>query len=109
MNVEQAWEEVTKYLPTEEKPAAVDPDDLVTAMRRTPGQVVFVKEPEELRDILAHPFDTWRIFPHPAHSGVALRPSYRGPAQVTSGAGRGRPSRRFIGRSPSRPRAGGFC
>jgi hypothetical protein len=90
MSVQQAWEEVAKYLPAEEKPAAVDPDDLVTAMRRTPGQVVFVNGPEELRDILAHPFDTWRIFLHPAQSRVALRPSYSGPAQVTGGAGTGK-------------------
>jgi ATP:corrinoid adenosyltransferase len=90
MNVQQAWEEVAKYLPAEEKPTAVDPDDLVTAMRRTPGQVVFVNGPEELRDILAHPFDTWRIFLHPTQRRVALRPSYSGPVQVTGGAGTGK-------------------
>src|SRR5690606_40386007 len=60
MNPQQAWEEVAKTLVVDEKPAEVDPDDLVTAMRRTPGSVVFVNGPEELRDILAHPFDTWR-------------------------------------------------
>nr|WP_243716662.1 UvrD-helicase domain-containing protein [Actinomadura darangshiensis] len=90
MNVQQAWEEVAKYLPAEEKLAAVDPDDLVTAMRRTPGQVVFVNGPEELRDVLAHPFDMWRIFLHPMQRRVALRPSYSGPAQVTGGAGTGK-------------------
>ncbi|MFG2015890.1 UvrD-helicase domain-containing protein [Actinomadura geliboluensis] len=90
LSVQQAWEEVAKYLPAEEKPAAVDPDDLVTAMRRTPGQVVFVNGPEELRDILEHPFDTWRIFLHPVQRRVALRPSYSGPAQVTGGAGTGK-------------------
>jgi hypothetical protein len=90
MNVQQAWDEVAQCLAVEEKPAAVDPDDLVTAMRRTPGQVVFVNGPEELRDILAHPFDTWRIFLHPVQRRVALRPSYSGPAQVTGGAGTGK-------------------
>ncbi|TYB42690.1 AAA family ATPase [Actinomadura chibensis] len=90
MNVQQAWEEVAKYLTVEEKPAAVDPDDLVTAMRRTPGKVVFVNGPEELRDILAHPFDMWRVFLHPVQRRVALRPSYSGPAQVTGGAGTGK-------------------
>ncbi|MFD0855068.1 UvrD-helicase domain-containing protein, partial [Actinomadura adrarensis] len=59
-------------------------------MRRTPGQVVFVDGPEDLRDILAHPFDTWRIFLHPVQRKVALRPSYNGPAQVTGGAGTGK-------------------
>ncbi|MFG2243737.1 UvrD-helicase domain-containing protein [Spirillospora sp. NPDC048823] len=90
MNPQQAWEEVAKTLAVEEKPADVDPDDLVAAMRRTPGQVVFVNGPEELRDILAHPFDTWRIFLHPVQRRVALRPSYSGPAQVTGGAGTGK-------------------
>ena len=90
MNPQQAWEEVAKTLAVDEKPAAVDPDDLVTAMRRSPGQVVFVNGPEELREILAHPFDTWRIFLHPAQRRVALRPSYSGPAQVTGGAGTGK-------------------
>ncbi|MER7544094.1 UvrD-helicase domain-containing protein [Actinomadura sp.] len=90
MNVQQAWEEVAQCLPVEEKPAAVDPDDLVTAMRRTPGKVVFVNGPEELREVLAHPFDTWRIFLHPVQSRVALRASYSGPAQVTGGAGTGK-------------------
>lgn len=90
MNPQQAWEEVAKTLVVDEKPAEVDPDDLVTAMRRTPGSVVFVNGPEELRDILAHPFDTWRIFLHPVQRRVALRPSYSGPAQVTGGAGTGK-------------------
>ncbi|XRQ13849.1 UvrD-helicase domain-containing protein, partial [Actinomadura welshii] len=90
MNPQQAWEEVAKTLAVEEKPAEVDPDDLVAAMRRSPGQVVFVNGPEELRDILAHPFDTWRIFLHPVQRRVALRPSYSGPAQVTGGAGTGK-------------------
>ncbi|MFG2091156.1 UvrD-helicase domain-containing protein [Spirillospora sp. NPDC048824] len=90
MNVQQAWDEVAQCLPAEEKPAAVDPDDLVAAMRRTPGEVAFVSGPEELRDILAHPFDTWRIFLHPRQRRVALRPSYSGPAQVTGGAGTGK-------------------
>ncbi|XRQ13780.1 UvrD-helicase domain-containing protein, partial [Actinomadura welshii] len=90
MNPQQAWEEVAKTLVVDEKPSDVDPDDLVAAMRRSPGQVVFVNGPEELQDILAHPFDTWRIFLHPIQRRVALRPSYNGPAQVTGGAGTGK-------------------
>lgn len=90
LTVQEAWEEVARCLEVAEKPAEVDPDDLVTAMRRTPGQVVFVEGADELRDILAHPFDTWRIFLHPVQRRVALRPSYSGPAQVTGGAGTGK-------------------
>ncbi|MEW2355976.1 UvrD-helicase domain-containing protein [Spirillospora sp. NPDC029432] len=90
MTVDQAWGEVAKCLPAEQPPPMVDPDDIVTAMRRTPERVAFVNGPEELRDILAHPFDTWRIFLHPVQRKVALRPSYSGPAQVTGGAGTGK-------------------
>ncbi|MEV5828459.1 UvrD-helicase domain-containing protein [Spirillospora sp. NPDC052242] len=89
MSPQQAWAEIAQYLPEENTPKEVDPDDLVTAMRRTPGQIVFVKGPEELRDILAHPFDTWRIFLHPVQRKVAFK-RYNGPAQVTGGAGTGK-------------------
>jgi superfamily I DNA/RNA helicase len=68
----------------------VDTTDLVTAMQRTPEQVVFLSGPEELREILAHPFDIWRVFLHPVQRKVALRKSYSGPAQVTGGAGTGK-------------------
>ncbi|TDC89593.1 hypothetical protein E1285_16240 [Actinomadura sp. 7K507] len=89
MTVEQAWWEVASLL-AEQAPTAVDPDDLETAMRRTPGHVVFVDGPENLREILARPFDTWRIFLHPVQRKAVLRESYSGPAQVTGGAGTGK-------------------
>ncbi|WP_395108875.1 UvrD-helicase domain-containing protein [Actinomadura sp. SCN-SB] len=90
MTVHQAWGEVAACLAVEQPPAMIDTTDLVTAMRRTPGQVVFVDGPEDLRDVLAHPFDTWRVFLHPIQRKVALRESYSGPAQVTGGAGTGK-------------------
>ncbi|GAA0591511.1 SAV_2336 N-terminal domain-related protein [Actinomadura livida] len=89
MTVDQAWQEVASLL-AEQAPAAVDPDDLEAAMRRTPGHVVFVDGPENLREILARPFDTWRIFLHPVQRKAVLRESYSGPAQVTGGAGTGK-------------------
>src|SRR5690606_38179069 len=90
MSLEQVGEEVANTQVEDETSAEVGRDDLMTAMRRTPRSVVFVNGPEELRDILAHPFDTWRIFVHPVQRRVALRPSYGGPAQVTGGAGTGK-------------------
>ncbi len=90
MTVDQAWAEVAACLPPEAEPEPVHPDDLVTAVRRTPGQAVFVSGPDELRDILDHPFDTWRIFLHPRQRRLALRDSYSGPFQVTGGAGTGK-------------------
>ena len=68
----------------------MDPDDLVSAMERTPGQVTFVSGPEELQLILAHPFAAWRTFLHPSQREIAYRPSYAGPAQVTGGPGTGK-------------------
>jgi hypothetical protein len=54
MTVAEALAEVSGGRP----PARVDPDDLVSAMERTPGQVTFVSGPEELELIFAHPFAT---------------------------------------------------
>jgi hypothetical protein len=67
-----------------------DPDDLVSAMERSPGQIALVPGQEELQDILAHPFAAWRTFLHPSQRQVAFRPSYSGPAQVTGGPGTGK-------------------
>jgi hypothetical protein len=67
-----------------------DPDDLVSAMKRSPGQIALVPGQEELEDILAHPFAAWRTFLHPSQRQVAFRPSYSGPAQVTGGPGTGK-------------------
>ncbi len=67
-----------------------DAGDLVAAMERTPGQVAFVSDRDELQDILAHPFAAWRTFLHPSQREVAYRPSYGGPAQVTGGPGTGK-------------------
>ncbi|MBW8485570.1 UvrD-helicase domain-containing protein [Actinomadura parmotrematis] len=88
--VEQAWNEVAACQDERAAPAEIDPGDLVAAMRRSPDKVVFVDGPEELRDVLAHPFATWRVFLHPVQRRMALRPSYSGPAQVTGGAGTGK-------------------
>ncbi|GAA4081184.1 UvrD-helicase domain-containing protein [Actinomadura miaoliensis] len=90
MSPEEAWTEVAACMSTDQPPADVDPDDLVTAMRRSPDRVVFVDGPEELRHILAHPFDLWRVFLHPAQRRIALRNSYSGSFQVTGGAGTGK-------------------
>ena len=90
MTVEETWAEVAQLLPAETPPDRVDPDDLVSAMERTPGQVAFVSGQEELQRILAHPFAAWRTFLHPSQRKIALKESYAGPAQVTGGAGTGK-------------------
>jgi superfamily I DNA/RNA helicase len=89
MTVEEAWSEVAKYLPDEGQQRKVDPDDLVTAMERSPGRVAFVSGNDELRNILAHPFSAWRVFLDPSQRRLA-RATFSGPAQVTGGAGTGK-------------------
>lgn len=90
MSPEQVWAEVSAYLPTGTPPEEVDTDDLAAAVARTPDRFVLVSGPEELAQILAHPFDAWRVFLHPAQREIAHRPSYAGPALVTGGAGTGK-------------------
>jgi AAA domain/UvrD-like helicase C-terminal domain len=90
MTVEEAWAQVAQYLAADEPPAEIDTDDLVSAMERTPGRVVFVSGQDELQRILAHPFAAWRVFLHPNQRKIAYRNSYAGPAQVTGGAGTGK-------------------
>ena len=49
-----------------------------------------VRDEEELRLILAHPFAAWRSFLHPSQHEIAYRVSYSGSAQVTGGPGTGK-------------------
>ena len=89
--VEEVWAEVAQYAasgtPQDER---FDTGNLVQAMERTPGRVVFVQGNDELDKILEHPFAAWRIFLHPAQRKIAYAPRYAGPAQVTGGAGTGK-------------------
>ncbi|MGW2339080.1 UvrD-helicase domain-containing protein [Streptomyces sp. NPDC001661] len=65
-------------------------DDLAAAVTRTRSRIALVTGPDELEDILAKPFDAWRIFLHPTQRRIAYRPSYAGPAQITGGPGTGK-------------------
>ena len=90
MTADEAREEITRLYSTDTSPGQIDPDDLVSAMERSPGQVTFVSGQEELQLILAHPFAAWRTFLHPSQRKIAYRASYSGPAQVTGGPGTGK-------------------
>ena len=90
---EEVWAEVSQYAPEEQ----VDTSNVVKAMERTPGRVVFVKGNDELEKILEHPFAKWRVFLHPAQRKIAYAQRYSGPVQVTGGAGTGRPWPRCTG------------
>jgi superfamily I DNA/RNA helicase len=83
---EEVWAEVSQYAPSQ----PIDTGNLVKAMERTPGRVVFVDSNVELERILEHPFASWRTFLHPAQRKIAYAPRYAGPVQVTGGAGTGK-------------------
>jgi superfamily I DNA/RNA helicase len=89
--VEEVWAEVAQYAAAGTPQGdQVDTGNLVKAMERTPGRVVFVQGNEELDKFLEHPFAAWRIFLHPAQRKIAYAHRYAGPAQVTGGAGTGK-------------------
>lgn len=90
MTPEEVWEEICQLLPDSSPPQAVDTSDLVKAMERSPGDVAFISGPDVLKQMLAHPFELWRVFLHPAQRRLAQRDSYNGPVQVTGGAGTGK-------------------
>ncbi|MFF3014018.1 UvrD-helicase domain-containing protein [Streptomyces sp. NPDC057939] len=64
--------------------------ELAAAVSRTRSRIALVTGAEELADILAKPFDAWRVFLHPAQRRIAYRPGYAGPAQITGGPGTGK-------------------
>lgn len=90
MTVGEARAEIHRLYSPEAPRGPVDPDDLVSAMERSPGQVAIASGLEELQSILSHPFAQWRTFLHPTQRKVALRGTYSGPAQVTGGPGTGK-------------------
>jgi len=90
MTPDEVWADLSQHLVPPATSEEVDTEDLAAAAARTPDQFVRVNGPEELAKILAHPFDAWRVFLHPAQRDIAYRPSYAGPALVTGGAGTGK-------------------
>nr|WP_218909498.1 UvrD-helicase domain-containing protein [Nocardiopsis sinuspersici] len=90
MAPDEVWALLSRDLVEEVASEEVDPDDLVSAIRRSPDQAVFVEGPEELRELLEHPFDVWRTFLHPRQQRIAHRDGFAGPVMVTGGAGTGK-------------------
>ncbi|RZS32205.1 UvrD-like helicase family protein [Herbihabitans rhizosphaerae] len=89
MTVEETWQELCAHI-AEEPPEHIDTTDLTAAIERTSDRFAPISGPEELADILKHPFDVWRRFLHPHQRAIAYRPSFSGPALVTGGAGTGK-------------------
>ncbi|GGS65452.1 DNA helicase [Planobispora rosea] len=66
----------------------VDPDDLTTALLRSPDRAVFVDGPRELNHVLDAP--EWCVFLHPPQHRLARGGPYDRPVLVTGGAGTGK-------------------
>lgn len=67
----------------------VDTQDIDAAILRSSDRVVLVSGPDELMDVFAYPFATWRVYLHPTQRAAADA-AYKGPARVTGGPGTGK-------------------
>lgn len=67
----------------------VDTEDIDAAILRSNDRVVLVSGPDELMDVFAYPFATWRVYLHPTQRAV-VDAAYNGPARVTGGPGTGK-------------------
>jgi hypothetical protein len=67
----------------------VDTEDLDAAILRSHDRVVLVNGPDELMNVFAYPFATWRVYLHPTQREV-VEASFSGPARVTGGPGTGK-------------------
>jgi superfamily I DNA/RNA helicase len=82
-------EEVWADLGAEILQEPVDTQDLDAAVLRSRDRVVLVEGPEELINVFAYPFATWRVYLHPTQRAV-VEASFSGPARVTGGPGTGK-------------------
>lgn len=72
--------------------SGVDPNDLDAALDKpgTRSSFVVTTSDAELVELLSGDFEAWRTFLHPTQRAVAYRPTYKGPAKITGGAGTGK-------------------
>jgi hypothetical protein len=82
-------EEVWSDLGAEILKEPVDLEDLDAAILRSRDRVVLVNGPDELMNVFAYPFATWRVYLHPTQRTV-VEASFNGPARVTGGPGTGK-------------------
>jgi hypothetical protein len=67
----------------------VDTEDIDAAILRSSDRVVLVSGPDELMEVFAYPFATWRVYLHPTQR-AAVDAVHNGPARVTGGPGTGK-------------------
>jgi hypothetical protein len=82
---EEVWADLGAQILNE----PVDTTDVDAAIKRSSDRVVLVSGPDELMDVFAYPFATWRVYLHPTQRAV-VDATYNGPARVTGGPGTGK-------------------
>lgn len=82
---EEVWADMGAQILSE----PVDTEDVDAAIQRSRDRVVLVSGPDELMDVFAYPFATWRVYLHPTQR-EAVEATYKGPARVTGGPGTGK-------------------
>ncbi|MFF3497295.1 UvrD-helicase domain-containing protein [Streptomyces sp. NPDC002795] len=83
-------QQVTVVSDDDRSASPAERDELSVAMAHSQGRIALVSGSDELMEMLARPFDTWRTFLHPSQRKIAYRPSYSGPARVAGGPGTGK-------------------
>ena len=82
---EEVWADLGAQILNE----PVNTEDIDAAILRSRDRVVLVSGPDELMDVFAYPFATWRVYLHPTQRAV-VDAYYKGPARVTGGPGTGK-------------------
>jgi hypothetical protein len=82
---EEVWADLGAQILNE----PVDTEDIDAAILRSSDRVVLVSGPDELMDVFAYPFATWRVYLHPTQRAV-VDAAFKGPARVTGGPGTGK-------------------
>lgn len=89
--VEAAYSQLLEAIDATAPAANIDPADLAAAAARPASSAFFhaVDGEDELDEMLAKPFDLWRVFLHPNQRRLA-RSLTRGPTRVLGGPGTGK-------------------
>ena len=82
---EEVWTDLGAQILNE----PVDTEDIDAAILRSNERMILVSGPDELMDVFAYPFATWRVYLHPTQRAV-VNATYKGPARVTGGPGTGK-------------------
>lgn len=82
---EEVWTDLGAQILNE----PVDTEDIDAAILRSNERMILVSGPDELMDVFAYPFATWRVYLHPTQRAV-VNATYKRPARVTGGPGTGK-------------------